>query len=46
MAEEKKISVKQIKSVTGSKRNQRLSLKGLGLKKSTMWYKLKTQRKI
>ena len=27
------ISVKQIKSVTGSKRNQRLSLKGLGLKK-------------
>tara|TARA_B100000900_G_scaffold280458_1_gene239898 strand:+ start:486 stop:674 length:189 start_codon:yes stop_codon:yes gene_type:complete len=33
MAEEKKISVRQIKSVTGSKRNQRLSLKGLGLKK-------------
>ncbi len=33
MAEEKIISVKQIKSVTGSKRNQRLSLKGLGLKK-------------
>ena len=33
MAEEKTISVKQIKSITGSKRNQRLSLKGLGLKK-------------
>ena len=34
MAEEKTISVKQIKSVTGSKRNQILSLKGLGLKKN------------
>ena len=33
MAEEKIISVKQIKSVIGSKRNQILSLKGLGLKK-------------
>ena len=33
MAEEKIISVKQIKSVIGSKRNQILSIKGLGLKK-------------
>ena len=33
MTEEKIISVKQIKSVIGSKRNQILSLKGLGLKK-------------
>ena len=33
MAEEKIISIKQIKSVIGSKRNQILSLKGLGLKK-------------
>ena len=46
MAEEKTISVKQIKSVTGSKKNQRLSLKGLGLKKSIMLCKLKTQKKI
>ena len=33
MTEEKIISVKQIKSAIGSKRNQILSLKGLGLKK-------------
>ena len=33
MAEEKIISVKQIKSVIGSKRNQINSIKGLGLKK-------------
>ena len=33
MTEEKIISVKQIKSVIGYKRNQILSLKGLGLKK-------------
>ena len=33
MTEEKFITVKQIKSLVGSKRNQRLSLKGLGLKK-------------
>ena len=33
MTEENIILIKQIKSLVGSKRNQRLSVKGLGLKK-------------
>ena len=41
MTEEKFITVKQIKSLVGSKRNQRLSLKGLGLKKITHEVKIK-----
>lgn len=33
MTEENIILIKQIKSLVGSKRNQRLSVKGLGLKR-------------
>ena len=33
MTQENIILIKQIKSLVGSKRNQRLSVKGLGLKK-------------
>ena len=47
MTEEKFITVKQIKSLVGSKRNQRLSLKGLGLKKINHEVKIKnTQENI
>ena len=46
MAEEKTISVKQIKSVTGSYRNQRLSLKGLGLIKINHVVQVKDSKAI
>ena len=44
MTEEKFITVKQIKSLVGSKRNQRLSLKGLGLKKINHEVKIKNKK--
>ncbi len=44
MTEEKFITVKQIKSLVGSKRNQRLSLKGLGLKKINHEVKIKSTK--
>ena len=44
MTEEKFITVKQIKSLVGSKRNQRLSLKGLGLKKINHEVKIKNTK--
>ena len=45
MAEEKIISVKQIKSVIGSKRNQIVSLKGLGLKNINHVVQVKSTKK-
>ena len=44
MTEAKFITVKQIKSLVGSKRNQRLSLKGLGLKKINHEVKIKNTK--